>query len=166
MITLGKDAFYTVQDLGFDAALDHLQAGLTAVTLTEDAAEGVAAFMEKRPPGLQGSLNNPRALITCAEMKFLRTLGWTMIWAGGLIMAFLVYQLWGTGLITAHAQAEAEAMLDDGLRRSRGGTRGRGPADSACGCRSRRRTSADPLPGARSPRRGPPSVGFRSNRRA
>ena len=46
-------------------------------------------------------------------MKFLRTLGWTMIWAGGLIMAFLVYQLWGTGLITAQAQAEAEAMLDD-----------------------------------------------------
>lgn len=36
-----------------------------------------------------------------------------MIWSGGLILAFLAYQLWGTGLITAQAQAAAEAQLED-----------------------------------------------------
>ena len=54
VLRLGRDAFYAVEDLGFDAALDHLQNGLTAVAMTEDAAEGVAAFMEKRDPRWRG----------------------------------------------------------------------------------------------------------------
>lgn len=44
-------------------------------------------------------------------MKVIRVIGWTMIWSGGLILAFLAYQLWGTNLITAQAQADAEAQL-------------------------------------------------------
>lgn len=44
-------------------------------------------------------------------MKLVRLLGWTMIWSGGLILAFLAYQLWGTGLITAQAQSEAQEQL-------------------------------------------------------
>jgi enoyl-CoA hydratase/carnithine racemase len=47
---LGRDSFYAMEDAGFDTALDRLQGGLTAITSTEDAAEGVAAFLEKRPP--------------------------------------------------------------------------------------------------------------------
>jgi len=35
-----------------------------------------------------------------------------MIWAGGLILAFLVYQLWGTGLIADRAQADAATTLE------------------------------------------------------
>jgi enoyl-CoA hydratase len=51
---LGRDAFMAVASTDFDTALDRLQAGLTAVASTEDAAEGVAAFIEKRLPQFRG----------------------------------------------------------------------------------------------------------------
>lgn len=54
IIEMGRDAFYAVEDLDFDAALDLLELGLTEVTLTEDAQEGVRAFLEKRPPEWKG----------------------------------------------------------------------------------------------------------------
>lgn len=47
---IGRDTFFSVIGLDFDAALDVLQNGLTAVAMTEDAKEGIAAFMEKRQP--------------------------------------------------------------------------------------------------------------------
>jgi enoyl-CoA hydratase/carnithine racemase len=50
VMMLGRDAFNAVIGLDIDAALDLLQAGLTAVALTEDSREGVAAFIEKRSP--------------------------------------------------------------------------------------------------------------------
>jgi enoyl-CoA hydratase/carnithine racemase len=53
-LALGKAAFYATEDMDLDSALDHLQAGLTAVGATEDAAEGVAAFVEKRDPAWRG----------------------------------------------------------------------------------------------------------------
>jgi hypothetical protein len=37
-------------------------------------------------------------------MKALRILGWTMIWSGGLILAFLAYQLVGTKRATGGAR--------------------------------------------------------------
>lgn len=46
-------------------------------------------------------------------MKILRILGWTMIWAGGLILAFLAYQLVGTNLITDRAQEAAAVEVAD-----------------------------------------------------
>lgn len=51
---LGRDSFYGIADADFDTALDRLQAGLTLVTSTEDAAEGVTAFLEKRKPDWRG----------------------------------------------------------------------------------------------------------------
>ncbi len=53
-LTLGKQAFYAVADLDFDSALDHLHGGLTAIAMTADAVEGVAAFGEKREPQWRG----------------------------------------------------------------------------------------------------------------
>ena len=50
VMRLGRDAFNTVVGLDIDTALDHLQDGLTAVALTEDSREGVAAFLDKRQP--------------------------------------------------------------------------------------------------------------------
>lgn len=49
-LMLGRDAFYGSAHLDPDVALDRLQGGLTAVSLTGDAREGVTAFLEKRPP--------------------------------------------------------------------------------------------------------------------
>ena len=55
VLRMGRDAFYAVEDLSFDAALDLLQSGLTAVAMTNDAVEGVAAFLEKRNPNWTGT---------------------------------------------------------------------------------------------------------------
>lgn len=54
ILAMGKDAFYATEDMPLDAALDYLHTGLTAVAMTDDAAEGVAAFGEKRDPEWTG----------------------------------------------------------------------------------------------------------------
>ncbi|MGH8873892.1 MAG: class E sortase [Acidimicrobiia bacterium] len=45
--------------------------------------------------------------------KTLRIAGWMMVWAGGLVLAFLAYQLFGTDLLNARAQDRAEARLEE-----------------------------------------------------
>ena len=50
ILLMGKDSFNGMSDADFDTALDRLQGGLTAIAMSEDAAEGVRAFIEKRPP--------------------------------------------------------------------------------------------------------------------
>ncbi len=54
VMRLGRDSFYRQQDMEFRAALDYLQAQLTLVTLTDDAKEGVLAFLQKRDPEFKG----------------------------------------------------------------------------------------------------------------
>ena len=49
-LMLGRDAFFSVARADIDTALDRLQGGLTAIAGTDDAAEGVRAFLEKRAP--------------------------------------------------------------------------------------------------------------------
>ena len=50
----GRDSFYRVLEMDADAALSYLQGMLTVTSQTEDAAEGVAAFAEKREPKWKG----------------------------------------------------------------------------------------------------------------
>ena len=54
VMRLGLEAFYRVQDMELEPALQHLQAQLMAVLGTEDAREGLMAFMEKRAPQWKG----------------------------------------------------------------------------------------------------------------
>ncbi|MBX7158741.1 MAG: enoyl-CoA hydratase/isomerase family protein [Acidimicrobiia bacterium] len=54
ILRLGRDAYYATRDMPRDAALAYLQAMLSVNTSAEDAAEGIAAFMQKRDPVWKG----------------------------------------------------------------------------------------------------------------
>ncbi len=53
-IALGLRAFYKCQDQSFGEALTELEAGLGQVLATEDAREGLTAFLQKRTPVWKG----------------------------------------------------------------------------------------------------------------
>jgi enoyl-CoA hydratase/carnithine racemase len=54
VMKLGLDAFCAAQDLPLRPALEHLEQQFFALLGTEDAREGLRAFLEKRPPVWQG----------------------------------------------------------------------------------------------------------------
>ena len=51
---LGKQAFYEMEDMPFEEALDFLAGKIAEVASTDDAREGVMAFIEKRTPLFTG----------------------------------------------------------------------------------------------------------------
>lgn len=51
---MGKEAFYATRDMPFEAALDYLVGQIQVITATEDAREGITAFIEKREPVFKG----------------------------------------------------------------------------------------------------------------
>ena len=53
-VRLGKAAFAAVEETSYEAALEAMQGQLSLITQTGDAAEGVAAFFQKRPPQWSG----------------------------------------------------------------------------------------------------------------
>ena len=53
-IKIGKQAFHESAEMSLEAALDFLALKFLAVASTEDAREGITAFLEKRPPLFKG----------------------------------------------------------------------------------------------------------------
>ena len=51
---LGKSSFYQIADMALEDGLGYLHSQLTINSQTEDIAEGIAAFMEKREPQWKG----------------------------------------------------------------------------------------------------------------
>ena len=47
-LQMGKASFYKMSDMGYDGALTYLSEAFTALCATEDAREGVSAFLNKR----------------------------------------------------------------------------------------------------------------------
>ena len=54
-LRLGRRAFYATQDLPYEEQLEALCAQLSLNAQSDDTAEGVAAFLEKRKPDFKGS---------------------------------------------------------------------------------------------------------------
>ena len=54
-LRLGRRAFYATQDLPYEAQLEALCAQFSLNAVSADAAEGIAAFLEKRKPDFKGS---------------------------------------------------------------------------------------------------------------
>jgi enoyl-CoA hydratase/carnithine racemase len=54
VLSLGKRSFYRAEGQNFDDAMEYLAGMLSVALQSEDAAEGISAFMQKRDPNWKG----------------------------------------------------------------------------------------------------------------
>jgi len=55
-LQMGKTAFYKMQSMGYEAAMDYLSNTFALLSATDDAHEGVEAFLNKRAPQFKEQL--------------------------------------------------------------------------------------------------------------
>ncbi|MDQ4025815.1 MAG: enoyl-CoA hydratase-related protein, partial [Actinomycetota bacterium] len=55
VLSLGKSSYYAAEDMAFEQKLAYLNGMLSLCLESEDAVEGVTAFLQKRPPEWKGS---------------------------------------------------------------------------------------------------------------
>jgi len=53
-LQVAKQAFYAAEDRTYEAAFDYMNEAFSRLCVTRDAAEGIGAFLEKRPPVWSG----------------------------------------------------------------------------------------------------------------
>ena len=53
-IRIGKDAFYAMSEMPFEEGIDYLCEALARAISTQDAVEGMQAFIQKRKPIFKG----------------------------------------------------------------------------------------------------------------
>jgi len=58
VMRMGRESFYAVLDSAATEALPYLHAMLTVTSQTAEAAEGIAAFIEKRRPAWQAAADD------------------------------------------------------------------------------------------------------------
>ncbi|HEX3065792.1 MAG TPA: enoyl-CoA hydratase-related protein, partial [Dongiaceae bacterium] len=54
VVKIGKEAFYAQKEMGLANAYDYASEVMTTNMMARDAAEGINAFIEKRPPVWRG----------------------------------------------------------------------------------------------------------------
>ena len=53
-LQMGKQAFYGMSDMEFGKALEYSNETFASLCVTDDASEGINAFLEKREPDWKG----------------------------------------------------------------------------------------------------------------
>jgi sortase A len=110
---------------------------------TDDSPPQNPAPDETGDPGREPRRDDSRRQL--APLDPLRILGQTLVWFGGLLLLFALFQLWGTGLLERQAQQGLDAEFDRLMAQARAAAESQSDDDRGTG------TSAGGTPGTQRP---------------